>query len=201
MIKTLRFLLPTILTGLIATGSASFFVDALALTDAPASERNLLPVGVFDDGAYNTQAPGLIEVTMVRAKDGDTVVVNDGQENLTVRIIGVDTPESVHSDSSRNCEEGVIASDYTKAHLPAGMPVYLEYDEDRQDPYGRTLAYVWLSDNVDTSDYADFCKYNYGAILLQNTYCRAVYYAPNGKYKSWYKKLEDQYQDHMTAAA
>ena len=134
-----------------------------------------------------------IECSVVRVKDGDTIVVELDGEEITVRMIGVNTPESVHPDADKNTNEGTLASDFTKNYLTSGMQVYLEYDEDMYDKYDRTLAYVWLSNEVDTDNFEDFCQYNYGAILLQNTYCEAVYYAPNGKYKEWYEILDNEY--------
>jgi len=128
--------------------------------------------------------------------DGDTIyVVGDIFDDETkIRFIGVNTPESVSPDEEKNCNEGREASDYTSDYLVPGMQIYLEFDEDRMDQYGRTLAYVWVSDNIDPNSYSDFCTYNYGAILLQNTYCEATYYAPNGKYKEWYEQLEKEFQ-------
>ena len=136
------------------------------------------------------------KATVDRVVDGDTIIANINGEKSRIRMIGINTPESVSSDSSKNCKEGVIASNYTKSMLTKGMTIYLEYDESRTDIYGRTLAYIWLTNKCDTTSYNDFCKYNYGAILLKNTYCESVYYAPNGKYKGWYDKLEREYQPY-----
>ena len=79
--------------------------------------------------------------------DGDTfLTVIDGEE-IKVRLIGVDTPESVNEvNPEKNCKEGNIASDYTKKLL-AGETVYLEYDINKTDDYGRTLAYVYLDES------------------------------------------------------
>jgi len=60
----------------------------------------------------------------------------------TVRLIGVDTPETV--DPRQPVEYfGKEASDFTK-QLASGKGVRLEFDQDRTDRYGRTLAYVYL---------------------------------------------------------
>ena len=79
--------------------------------------------------------------------DGDTfLTVIDGEE-IKVRLIGVDTPESVNEvNPEKNCKEGNIASDYTKKLL-AGETVYLEYDINKTYDYGRTLAYVYLDES------------------------------------------------------
>ena len=76
-----------------------------------------------------------------RVVDGDTIIV-DGER---VRLIGIDAPESVKPDSPVECF-GPEASAELKQLLPRRTPVLLEYDLDRQDQYGRTLAYVWLTD-------------------------------------------------------
>jgi micrococcal nuclease len=73
--------------------------------------------------------------------DGDTVMV----DGVRVRLIGIDAPESVKPDSPVECY-GPEASAELKRVLPRGTPVLLEYDVERTDQYGRTLAYVWLTD-------------------------------------------------------
>lgn len=131
---------------------------------------------------------------IVRVVDGDTVIVSLDGKDTRVRMIGVNTPESVHPDESKNTAAGYDASQFTKDYLPEGTEVWLEYDEDKTDQYGRTLAYVWLEKDFEKATFKDFKKYNYGAVLLQNTFCEAKYYAPNGKYRDWYEKLEKEYQ-------
>jgi micrococcal nuclease len=76
--------------------------------------------------------------------DGDTVkVVRDG-ERLTVRLIGIDTPETVKPNSPVECF-GPESSRFADDEL-AGEWVSLEFDETQgqTDRYDRTLAYVWL---------------------------------------------------------
>ena len=51
---------------------------------------------------------------VVRVVDGDTVILNIDGQRTRVRLIGIDTPESVAEDKSRNVKEGKIASEYTK---------------------------------------------------------------------------------------
>ena len=80
---------------------------------------------------------------MVRVVDGDTVVV---APDTTVRLIGIDTPETVDPRKPVQCF-GREASAY--AHLLLdGRSVWLEYDpsQGRLDKYRRTLAYVWMPD-------------------------------------------------------
>lgn len=78
--------------------------------------------------------------------DGDTARVERGGHPVTVRLIGVDAPETVHPNLPVQCF-GPQASDYT-TQLLNGRQVKLEYDPapGRVDRYGRELAYLWLPD-------------------------------------------------------
>ncbi|GAB3410990.1 hypothetical protein GCM10027515_31980 [Schumannella luteola] len=85
--------------------------------------------------------------TIVRVVDGDTVVVRrdgrGGQE--TVRLAGIDTPETVKPNSPVECW-GPEASAHTTELLPAGTAVRLEPDPTQGDAdrYGRLLRYLWV---------------------------------------------------------
>lgn len=78
--------------------------------------------------------------------DGDTVRVRLNGKDTTVRMIGINTPETVKENSPIECY-GPEASAYAKSKL-AKQKVTLEYDDSqgRFDQYGRTLAYVWLEE-------------------------------------------------------
>ena len=62
----------------------------------------------------NTTAMSSTTYKVTRVVDGDTIKVNFNGKEESLRLIGIDTPESVHPDASRNVLEGRIASDYTK---------------------------------------------------------------------------------------
>jgi micrococcal nuclease len=90
--------------------------------------------------------PGYYEVTSVQ--DGDTFTVNmDGREEK-VRLIGVDTPETIKPNSPVECY-GVMASNHLKKLL-ADQSVRLEADAINQnrDRYDRLLRYAYLSDGT-----------------------------------------------------
>ena len=84
--------------------------------------------------------------TVVRVVDGDTVDVRLGGTTERIRLIGVDTPESLARDRPVQCF-GAEASAATEALLPQGTEVRLERDEVTRDRYGRLLAYVWRTDD------------------------------------------------------
>lgn len=80
--------------------------------------------------------------TVARVVDGDTVIVRAGSRTLDVRLLGIDTPETVDPHRPVGCY-GPEASAYTK-HLLTGRAVRLVYDRQLHDVYGRWLAYVYL---------------------------------------------------------
>jgi micrococcal nuclease len=82
---------------------------------------------------------------VVRAVDGDTVVVSLGGREERVRYIGVDTPETVKPDTPVQCF-GKRASAYNHA-LVDGRTVRLVADAEARDRYGRLLAYVYRAED------------------------------------------------------
>ena len=85
-----------------------------------------------------------VDATVERVIDGDTIRVRVQGKQYTVRLIGVDTPETVHPTKTVQ-HFGAEASAYTKAALE-GKTVQLEIDRtgDTWDRYGRLLRYVHL---------------------------------------------------------
>ena len=78
-----------------------------------------------------------------RVVDGDTIHVRINGDDVTVRMIGIDTPETVKPGSPVACF-GPESSDFAKEAL-TGQSVTLELDASQgdEDRYGRLLAYVW----------------------------------------------------------
>jgi len=93
-------------------------------------------------------AGGRVSATVSKVIDGDTVHVTIGGRTEEIRLIGVDTPETVHPTKPVECF-GPEASQYTKGLLPRGTRVYLVRDVESRDRFGRLLAYVYrASDNL-----------------------------------------------------
>jgi len=84
--------------------------------------------------------------TVVRVVDGDTIIIDYNGEKERIRMLNVDTPESVHPKKSRNTKIGKRASEYTKKRL-TGKSISLEFDGKKRGRYGRLLAYVILDKN------------------------------------------------------
>jgi len=81
------------------------------------------------------------EYEVLRVVDGDTLLL---KENRTrVRLQGIDTPETVKKHTAVQ-RWGPEASAYTKKFVrEAGNRVRLQFDGERIDQYGRSLAFVW----------------------------------------------------------
>jgi len=84
--------------------------------------------------------------TVVRVVDGDTVVVRLGRNEEHVRLIGIDTPETVDPRRPAECF-GKEASERTGSLLPAGTRVRLERDAEGRDRYDRLLAYLYRAED------------------------------------------------------
>jgi len=78
---------------------------------------------------------------VIRVVDGDTIVVNYKGKYEKVRLLCVNTPESVHPDEKQNIPIGKVASNYAKKRLK-GKYVDLEFEGPFRGRYGRLLAYV-----------------------------------------------------------
>jgi micrococcal nuclease len=105
-----------------------------------------LAAAVWLGSACGSTAPAptvlVANATAVRVVDGDTIHARvDGLEE-TIRLIGIDTPETVKPNTPVQCF-GEEASRQTKSLLPAGTPLRLERDAEARDDYGRLLAYVY----------------------------------------------------------
>lgn len=114
-------------------------------------------------------SPVLVPASVVRVVDGDTIVCDVDGDEIKVRLIGIDTPETVHPEKEVEFY-GEEASAYTTEILD-GQAVYLEYDVETTDRYGRDLAYVWLKDGTLFNDQ-----------LVLEGYATVYTFPPNVKY-------------------
>ncbi|GAA3268855.1 thermonuclease family protein [Paenarthrobacter aurescens] len=84
--------------------------------------------------------------TVVRVIDGDTVVVSINNIDQTIRLLNINTPETKDPNKPTECL-GPEATDHLEEVLPVGSKVRLEFDVERHDKYGRTLAGVFNASN------------------------------------------------------
>ena len=136
---------------------------------------------------------------LVRVVDGDTIVVDIAGDEYKVRLIGIDTPESVASDEylertgKENTEEGKDASEFTKNVLENTETVYLQTDISDTDRYGRLLRYVWLEIPENKESTEEISTKMLNGILLSEGIANAVEYKPDTHYAEVFEQLESDY--------
>lgn len=135
------------------------------------------------------EPPGYEIATVERVVDGDTIVVSitggsagpgQGQAAVgaeeRVRLIGIDTPESVRPGTPIECF-GREASSAAKALLE-GQEVRLIKDVEERDGFDRLLRYVYIGDEMAN------------ARLVMNGYATAFTYPPNIRHSEFFVQLE-----------
>ncbi len=164
---------------------------------APTALPTLSPEGktadtsVQEEEAPATSFPELTKASFVRTVDGDTIIVKIDGEKYRVRLIGINTPESVAPESSgkENTEEGREASDYTKELLKDTEYVWLQKDTSETDKFDRLLRYVWLEVPNDPRDSAEVAQKMLNGILVRNGYAEAVTYKPDTAYQDIFEYI------------
>jgi micrococcal nuclease len=104
--------------------------------------------------SFNPPAP-LAEGTFAvsRVIDGDTFVIDMDGEEVTVRLIGVNTPETVDPRRPVQCY-GEEASDEAKRLLEdAAVEIETDPSQGDRDKYGRLLAYAILEDGTVVNEH------------------------------------------------
>jgi len=118
---------------------------------------------------------------VLRVIDGDTIEIETEEGSLKVRIIGIDTPETVHPFKPVEFY-GPEASQKAK-ELLEGQTVVIHYDpdpkHDKWDKYKRLLAYIDLPDGRD-----------FGLVMIQEGFARAYPKYPFSRQESYLKAEE-----------
>ena len=108
--------------------------------------------------------------------DGDTIKITFNNKIYTVRMLAIDTPESVHPTKGVEYQ-GKEASEYTCNLIKNAKKIELEYDDnsDKTDKYDRLLAWVFVDDILLQKE------------LVANGYAKIAYLYDDYKYT---KELE-----------
>lgn len=112
--------------------------------------------------------------------DGDTFKIIYNNEIKTVRLLAVDTPESVHPKKEVEYY-GKEASDYTCNVLKKANKIELEFDEnsDKLDKYDRLLAWVFIDDKLLQES------------LIEGGYAKVAYLYGDYKYTTKLQELQE----------
>ncbi|KZE69415.1 nuclease [Fictibacillus phosphorivorans] len=143
----------------------------------------MLAAIIFTGGCsyFNSGGGDRIAVQVIDVVDGDTLKVQVGDKTETVRLLLIDTPESVHPSKPVQ-PFSKEASKFTK-ELLSNAKVELELGIGERDKYGRLLAYVYADGkSVQES-------------LLEKGLARVAYvFEPNTKYVDEYQNIQKQAQ-------
>lgn len=130
-----------------------------------------------------------VQARVVKVYDGDTIRISSGEK---VRLIGIDTPE-IHTSSKlyrdaertgRKAEDirrmGALSYEYAQ-RLLENRSVSLQFDAQRQDKYGRLLAYVYLDDGTFVN-----------REIIRNGYAYPMSIPPNTRHAAEFKSLFEE---------
>ena len=131
------------------------------------------------------KAPGkYIDGFVVKITDGDTMEITYKGESEKVRLLCVDTPESVKSGVEVQ-EYSKEASQFTK-QMALNKSVRLVFDKKERDLYGRLLAYVIIKGGSAENNKDIFLN----ALLVRNGYAKVEIVSPNSSLKEYFNQLQ-----------
>ena len=125
-----------------------------------------------------------IVVPLIRVVDGDTLKVFFQGKKERVRLIGINSPESVKPNEKPECF-GVASKKHLEQMLQNQEMVLLEFDDSqgRRDRFGRLLAYGYLPNGESIEE-----------VLLDRGYACEYRYRSDYRYKEKYKQIEKEAQ-------
>ena len=138
-------------------------------------KKIILLIGIFFIGINNIYAKEIVKFS--DCVDGDTIKVLVDNKKYTIRMLAVDTPESVHPTKEVEYY-GKEASDYTCNLVKNAKQLEIEYDDasDKKDKYDRLLVWVFVDGKLLQKE------------LISNGYAKVAYLYGDYKYT---KDLED----------
>ncbi|MGQ4664896.1 thermonuclease family protein [Metabacillus halosaccharovorans] len=126
----------------------------------------------------------LLDAEVTKVVDGDTLHVMISGKKETIRLLLVDTPETVHPTKQVQ-PFGPEASNYMKEKLN-GEEVQVELGIGERDKYGRLLAYVYHDNQMINK------------LLLEKGLARVAYvFEPNTKYIDEFNEIQKQAQNEQ----
>jgi micrococcal nuclease len=129
--------------------------------------------------------------------DGDTLKISYHGRKESVRLIGIDAPETrknkkAYKDSKRSSKDinaiisqGRLAKKYAKSLVKKGAIVTLQFDIEKRDRYRRLLGYIYLPDGRMLND-----------LMIRNGYASPLTIPPNTKYKNRFLRSYRYAREH-----
>lgn len=137
----------------------------------------LVLVAAACSSPHTIDESGNVIARVVDVIDGDTVQISIGRRTETLRLIGVDTPETKHPTKPVECW-GPEASAFTHSILPRATEVIIVRDVHARDKYGRLLAYLYRRSD----------KMFVNRELIRGGWARSLSIPPNTTYESVFER-------------
>lgn len=141
-------------------------------------KKIILILSIFFIGINFTYAKETVKFS--ECVDGDTIKILLDNKEYTIRMLAVDTPESVHP--TKDVEYyGKEASNYTCEKVTNAKKIEIEYDDnsDKMDKYDRLLVWVFVDGKLLQKD------------LITNGYAKVAYLYGDYKYTSELEKAQE----------
>jgi len=148
--------------------------------------------------AFSKERPeGQGKDLVLKVVDGDTLTIERKGRRESIRLIGIDAPESranqkARKDAERNGKDlstitglGKKATRYVKSLVKPGDLVRVEFDTQIRDKYGRLLGYVFLSDGRMLNE--EIVKAGYASLYTV---------PPNVKYRDRFQKADQEAREN-----
>ncbi len=189
MNKTAKLLI-TVVISLLLLGSGMSLSDLFSIQETIPQLEQSVKQPTLGSEATNSAVAGVEGQTaqVVKIVDGDTITVLIGNQEYTVRYIGINTPETKDPRRPVECF-GKEASNKNK-ELLEGKQVILQKDISETDKFGRLLRYIFLpledGQILFVNDY-----------LVREGYATSSSYPPDIKYQERFQVAEKAAQQNQ----
>lgn len=141
------------------------------------------------------QHEGIIQATIIRVIDGDTVELEGGER---VRFIGVDAPEVDEvggAEATEFVKEILWQTELGQAATDTeqGAIVWLEADGNNRDRFGRLRRYIWLQQPLDAQNENEIRRHQLNALLLKNGHARVMIIG-TPRNEQLFRRIEAQFE-------
>ena len=147
----------------------------------------VLVLAIAGCASQTTSVSQIRRATVVDVVDGDTIRARIGANVESIRLIGIDTPETKHPTKGVQCF-GPQASLFLTRFLPSGTEIRIERDAQARDAYGRLLLYVFRT--VDDTE-----LFVNREIVLRG-FARLLTIEPNSRYHEVFVQAAFAAQQH-----
>lgn len=150
-----KFITPLLLVIFLLFSFAIFFDKVASLLYSKRDMRAPAKEQLLDEGSSIVEATSSVLVAaqkklypVLRVVDGDTIDISLDGVKTRIRLIGINTPETVDPRRPVQCFGKEASAKAKELLLGQNISIELDASQDKYDKYGRLLAYVYLADGT-----------------------------------------------------